>query len=99
MSPDPAFRTRGESSRLIRLSYGAEFVFPMYLFGSSMILGISSSLMYRLTNGSGSDFEKMNVAVPSPSFYGWDEYWPDYHPQHFAQALAWYEKQDQTLGG
>ena len=28
-----------------------------------------------------------------------DEYWPDFAPQHFEHALAWYRKQDQTLGG
>ncbi|MEO8331187.1 MAG: undecaprenyl diphosphate synthase family protein [Gallionella sp.] len=32
-------------------------------------------------------------------FYVRDEYWPDYHPQHFEQALAWFKNQDQTLGG
>jgi undecaprenyl pyrophosphate synthase len=32
-------------------------------------------------------------------FYVRDEYWPDFHPQHFEDALAWYKNQDQTLGG
>ena len=32
-------------------------------------------------------------------FYVRDEYWPDCDPQHFEQALAWFGKQDQTLGG
>ena len=32
-------------------------------------------------------------------FYVRDEYWPDYQPQHFDQALSWFKKQDQTLGG
>ncbi len=32
-------------------------------------------------------------------FYVRDEYWPDYHPWHFEQALAWFKSQDQTLGG
>jgi undecaprenyl diphosphate synthase len=32
-------------------------------------------------------------------FYVRDEYWPDFELQHFDQALAWYKKQDQTLGG
>ncbi len=32
-------------------------------------------------------------------FYVRDEYWPDYEPQHFEQALAWFKKQDDTLGG
>jgi undecaprenyl diphosphate synthase len=32
-------------------------------------------------------------------FYIRDEYWPDFDPQHFAQALSWYDGQDQTLGG
>lgn len=32
-------------------------------------------------------------------FYIRDEYWPDFDPQHFEQALAWFKNQDQTLGG
>lgn len=27
-----------------------------------------------------------------------DEYWPDFAPHHFEEALAWYKNQDQTLG-
>ncbi|SEL83398.1 undecaprenyl diphosphate synthase family protein [Halomonas daqiaonensis] len=32
-------------------------------------------------------------------FYVRDEYWPDFDPRHFEQALAWFRKQDRTLGG
>ena len=32
-------------------------------------------------------------------FYVVDEYWPDFRPEHFYQALEWYNKQDITLGG
>jgi undecaprenyl diphosphate synthase len=32
-------------------------------------------------------------------FYVRDEYWPDFAPQHLEHALAWFRKQDQTLGG
>jgi undecaprenyl diphosphate synthase len=32
-------------------------------------------------------------------FYIRDEYWPDFDPQHFEHALAWFKDQDQTLGG
>jgi undecaprenyl diphosphate synthase len=32
-------------------------------------------------------------------FYVVDDYWPDYQPAHFADALDWYSKQDRTLGG
>jgi undecaprenyl diphosphate synthase len=28
-----------------------------------------------------------------------DDYWPDFKPAHFEQALDWFRKQDQTLGG
>lgn len=28
-----------------------------------------------------------------------DEYWPDFDPLHFDDALAWFKNQDQTLGG
>jgi undecaprenyl diphosphate synthase len=27
------------------------------------------------------------------------ELWPDYHPSQFEDALAWFRKQDRTLGG
>ncbi|MDV3425983.1 MAG: undecaprenyl diphosphate synthase family protein [Bacillota bacterium] len=32
-------------------------------------------------------------------FYVIDDYWPDFKPDHFYQALEWYNKQDITLGG
>ena len=32
-------------------------------------------------------------------FYVVDEYWPDFKPEHFEQALKWLKEQDQTLGG
>ncbi|MGZ9146577.1 MAG: undecaprenyl diphosphate synthase family protein, partial [Nitrospira sp.] len=32
-------------------------------------------------------------------FYVREEYWPDFDPRHFDHALAWFKKQDQTLGG
>ena len=32
-------------------------------------------------------------------FYVRDEYWPDFDPQHFEDALTWFKNQDQTLGG
>jgi undecaprenyl diphosphate synthase len=32
-------------------------------------------------------------------FYIRDEYWPDFDPRHFDEALAWFKEQDQTLGG
>ena len=32
-------------------------------------------------------------------FYVLDDYWPDFKPQHFYDALEWYSKQDITLGG
>lgn len=32
-------------------------------------------------------------------FYVVDEYWPDFKPEHFDQALKWLKEQDQTLGG
>jgi undecaprenyl diphosphate synthase len=28
-----------------------------------------------------------------------DDYWPDFKPDHFFQALNWYQEQDVTLGG
>lgn len=32
-------------------------------------------------------------------FYILDDLWPDFHPEHFLEALKWYENQDVTLGG
>lgn len=32
-------------------------------------------------------------------FYIIDDYWPDFKPEHFYNALDWYNKQDITLGG
>lgn len=32
-------------------------------------------------------------------FYVVDSLWPDFQPQDFHDALAWYDKQDVTLGG
>ncbi len=32
-------------------------------------------------------------------FYIVDEYWPDFRPEHFGQALSWFKEQDQSLGG
>jgi undecaprenyl diphosphate synthase len=32
-------------------------------------------------------------------FYVVEEYWPDFTPEHFEQALGWFKDQDQTLGG
>ena len=32
-------------------------------------------------------------------FYVRDEYWPDFDPQHFEHALAWFKNQDKTFGG
>jgi len=32
-------------------------------------------------------------------FYVFDEMWPDFKPEHFYQAVEWYQKQDITLGG
>lgn len=32
-------------------------------------------------------------------FYVVDQYWPDFEREHFQEALAWFRKQDQTLGG
>lgn len=32
-------------------------------------------------------------------FYVIDDYWPDFKPDHFYEALKWYNEQDITLGG
>jgi len=32
-------------------------------------------------------------------FYILDDYWPDFKPEHFYEALNWYNDQDVTLGG
>jgi undecaprenyl diphosphate synthase len=46
---------------------------------------------------------RLSGFLPAQSVYAdiyvRDEYWPDFDPQHFEQALAWFKNQDQTLGG
>jgi undecaprenyl diphosphate synthase len=32
-------------------------------------------------------------------FYIIESYWPDFKPEHFYEAISWYEHQDITLGG
>ena len=32
-------------------------------------------------------------------FFVVDELWPDFKPQHFFDAMQWYQHQDPTLGG
>ena len=32
-------------------------------------------------------------------FFVLDPYWPDFRPEHFDAALAWFGEQDRTLGG
>jgi len=32
-------------------------------------------------------------------FYVIEDYWPDFKPEHFFEALKWYSEQDITLGG
>lgn len=32
-------------------------------------------------------------------FYVVEDYWPDFKPDHFYEALTWYDEQDITLGG
>ena len=32
-------------------------------------------------------------------FYVVEELWPDFKPQHFLDAMEWYQRQDPTLGG
>ncbi len=46
---------------------------------------------------------RLSGFLPAQSVYAdifvVDEYWPDFEPQHFAAALAWFSRQDRTLGG
>ncbi|WP_074974593.1 undecaprenyl diphosphate synthase family protein [Nitrosospira multiformis] len=32
-------------------------------------------------------------------FYIRDEFWPDFEPRHFDEALSWFKRQDRTFGG
>ena len=32
-------------------------------------------------------------------FYIRDEFWPDFEPRHFDEALSWFKQQDRTFGG
>jgi undecaprenyl diphosphate synthase len=46
---------------------------------------------------------RLSGFLPAQSIYSdiyvLDEFWPDFKPQHFYEALEWYSKQDITLGG
>lgn len=46
---------------------------------------------------------RLSGFLPAQSVYAdifvVDEYWPNFAPEHFDQALAWFRLQDQTLGG
>ena len=46
---------------------------------------------------------RLSGFLPAQSVYAdiyvRDEYWPDFDPEHFEDALEWFRKQDQTLGG
>lgn len=48
-------------------------------------------------------WRRLSGFLPAQSVYAdmyvEDAYWPDFHPQHFEDALAWFKTQDQTLGG
>ena len=46
---------------------------------------------------------RLSGFLPAQSVYAdiyvREEYWPDFEVKHFEQALAWYKKQDRSLGG
>lgn len=46
---------------------------------------------------------RLSGFLPAQSVYAdiymVEDYWPDYQPQHFNQALRWFHQQDRTLGG
>jgi undecaprenyl diphosphate synthase len=46
---------------------------------------------------------RLSGFLPAQSVYAdiyvVDSYWPDFKPEHFQEALNWYNKQDVTLGG
>jgi len=41
----------------------------------------------------------LSVKSVYADFYMLDDYWPDFKPDHFFQAVNWYQEQDVTLGG
>lgn len=47
--------------------------------------------------------KRLSGLLPLQSVYAdictLDDYWPDFTPAHFHQAMAWYQHQDVTLGG
>jgi undecaprenyl diphosphate synthase len=46
---------------------------------------------------------RLSGFLPAQSVYAdffiIDEFWPDFRPEHFDRALAWFGEQDRTLGG
>jgi undecaprenyl diphosphate synthase len=54
-------------------------------------------LIVRWGGANGSGF--LPVQSVYVDFYVRDEYWPDFHLLQFEEALSWFARQDQTLGG
>jgi undecaprenyl diphosphate synthase len=46
---------------------------------------------------------RLSGFLPAQSVYAdifvIDQFWPDFRPEHFERALAWFREQDRTLGG
>lgn len=90
------------------VNYGWEWDLENLLKESSLENGIISRIK-------SSDISRIDLVIrwggrrrlsgflPAQSVYAdffiIDEYWPDFQPEHFHEAISWYNSQDITLGG
>lgn len=95
------FRTRQGSGMKVNflVNYGWEWDLDGLRHGELRSNEVSQiDLIVRWGGG-----RRLSGFLPAQSVYAdffvLDEYWPDFEATHFDRALAWYARQDRTLGG
>ncbi len=99
--PDAGERTKRRGSLRVNLlvNYGWRWDLEGWRHGAHRTRGVPPvDLVVRWGGG-----RRLSGFLPVQSAYAdvyvVDELWPDYRPEQFAGALAWYRRQDRTLGG
>ncbi len=96
----PFRRRRGKGMKVnLLVNYGWEWDLAGIRNGGLRSAAVSRlDLIVRWGGG-----RRLSGFLPAQSvyadFYVCDDYWPDFRPQHFHDALAWFRIQDRTLGG
>ena len=91
---------RGEGIRVnLLVNYGWEWDLSGLKSGGLRSEAVSRlDLIVRWGGG-----QRLSGFLPVQSVYAdlyfREEYWPDFRPEHFQHALAWFCEQDRTLGG